>query len=492
MLNKPKFMSPSINMYGNTVIDLNSDALPFSCIVDGNEVITDFQIVISRLKDNEIVFDTGMHTLETPFAPVNNRNQNVVFTIDLKQYFDIARICYVKNDNKTYDSNKVYYVKKNNKYSVYEYTTETAWSSDYSSLYYTNFINSTDAYYWAITLRNDKSGTETYSVGEVFYANSVPETAIYYNEIDGDDENFIHLSNTDIIYTFSKRKIYFKSTYNQSEKIPLKRYGWRLTDATNNAVIMDTISQNQIYGMTNDISCVCNGLINQISYLLELYVETQNGYFDILQSVNFKVDYEVKSVDADFEITALNNIGGIMLNWGNLRTTEGVVIGDGVNYIEDFPVSSTTSLEIPDDIEVVFSNKSSIKQLEIDENSYVVISFQFDKKQSNKLFEMSGLDEFSNNITRSLEYDASTGNLKYTIVKGDTGVSYDKTLTKNSLADELCWYVVVLYPLINDSAYYKIVESVSDNNLFVDDNLYPEEDLFPYFGKWDKVRSGVV
>ena len=66
MLNKPKFLSPSVNMYGNAVIDLNSDSLPFSCIVDGNEAITDFQIVISRLKDNTVVFDTGMRFQRIP------------------------------------------------------------------------------------------------------------------------------------------------------------------------------------------------------------------------------------------------------------------------------------------------------------------------------------------------------------------------------------------------------------------------------------------
>ena len=56
---------------------------------------------------------------------------------------------------------------------------------------------------------------------------------------------------------------------------------------------MDTISQNQIYGIADDISCVCNGLINQTEYQIELYIETQNGYFYVLEPVNFDVNYAV-------------------------------------------------------------------------------------------------------------------------------------------------------------------------------------------------------
>ena len=163
MLNKPKFLSPSINMYGNSVIDLNSATLPFSCIVDGNEAVTDFQIVISKLKDNAVVFDTGMQKLNTPFFPINNRNQNVVFSIDLKDYANT-----VSGENK--------------------------------------FVNSADAYYWAITFKNSNSGTEVYSVAEVFYANSKPETTIHYSY----DNDFTDLSDNIDFSGLQKRKIYFK------------------------------------------------------------------------------------------------------------------------------------------------------------------------------------------------------------------------------------------------------------------------------------------
>lgn len=496
MLNKPKFMSPSINMYGNAVIDLNSDTLPFSCIVDGNEAITDFQIVISKLSDNTVVFDTGVRTLDKPFFPINNRNQNVVFTTYLKDYFakilegdNYVKIPIVLNTNSTYNKDITYYRydEETNICTAYEYSTSTLWQSDYSTLYVKAFVNSTDAYYWTISFKNSNSGTETCSAAEVFYANSIPETTIYYSY---NNESFDSILSTDETNksVVKKRKIYFKSTYNQAENISIKRYGWRLTDTTNNAVIIDTISQNQIYGIAEDISCVCNGLMNGLSYLLELYIETQNGYFGILQSVKFDVSYTVKNIDADFEIMALNNTAGIMLNWGNLRTTEGVVVGNSVNYTENFPVQNSVSIEIPEDTSVIFSGNANGKDLEIDENSYIVLSFWFDKTQNATLFEISGTDRHSNIITRKLSYTASNRELKYTITKGDIIASYTQQLSDT--ISELCWYVITLYPLINNSAEFKLIESVAENGLFPDEELYPEEDLYPDFGEWNALRGG--
>ena len=449
MLNKPKFLSPSINMYGNSVIDLNSATLPFSCIVDGNESVTDFQIVISKLKDNAVVFDTGMQKLDTPFFPINNRNQNVVFSIDLKDYANT-----VSGENK--------------------------------------FVNSADAYYWAITFKNSNSGTEVYSVAEVFYANSKPETTIHYSY----DNDFTDLSGNSDFSGLQKRKIYFKSTYGQPEGVSLKRYGWRLTDKTNNVVVMDTITQNQIYGIADDISCVCNGLINQTDYQLELYIETQNGYFGILQTIDFNVDYAVKNVDADFEVEALNNTSGIMLSWNKLRTTEGVVVGDAVSYTDNFPIQSSSSIEIPEYTSVVFSKTSNNKDLKIDENSYITLGFRFDKTQNTTLFEVSGSDEYLNVKTRKLEYIASGRKLKYTIVSGGVSATCEKQLS--GTVSELCWYVVTLYPLLNGVADYKLVESISEGCLFptaedddVNELLYPDEDLYPDFGNWNKLRDGV-
>ena len=496
MLNKPKFMSPSVNMYGNTVIDLNSETLPFSCIVDGSEAITDFQITVSKLKDNEIVLDTGVQTLEKPFLPINNRNQNVTFSIDLKKYLvkeinesgETQRKMYVAlNTSPKYDESKTYYEYVEDKEGYLKYTyVRNEWENVRYSLYVEGFTNSSDAYYWDIHLQNSLTNNGASSAPEVFYANSVPETTIYYS-YDNDFDNSAGLVKKGV--TFQKRKVYFKAEYNQSEDVTIKRYGWRLTDATNDVVIMDTITQNQIYGVADDISCVCTGLINETKYLIELYIETQNGYSDVLQKIEFNVDYPVKNIDADFDIAALNDSAGIMLNWGNLRTTEGFVVGTNVGYVENFPIIHSDSVKIPEGSKIVFSDTANGKTLNIDENSYVVLSCQFNKTKDTTLLEMSGADNLSRTITRSLVYTAQDRKLKYTVTKGDEFAVWEQEISPK--VSELCWHVITLPPLSDGAVECKLIESVAEGGAFPSEDLYPSDDLYPDFGTWDALRKEV-
>lgn len=83
MLNKPKFMTPSINN-DSCVVDVNADKITFSCIVDGDEPIYAWQIKIYKLSDNSLILDTGKKDLTTPFFPIDEKNRNVVFSVDLK------------------------------------------------------------------------------------------------------------------------------------------------------------------------------------------------------------------------------------------------------------------------------------------------------------------------------------------------------------------------------------------------------------------------
>ena len=502
MLNKPKFMSPSVNMYGNTVIDLNSSTLPFSCVVDGNEAVMYWQIKVSNLNDNKIVFDTGKKKRSSLFYPINNRNQNVVFSVNLKEHFATAEICYIKAET-TYDKDKTYYKYSNQKYEAYEHngseSTPSSWSSECESLYYTNFVNSNEPYYWSITLWS-KANVATYSSEEVFYANSIPKATIYYsydnNFYNGDilNSDLILSESKDMVSALKKRKVFFKADYEQSENITIKRYGWRLTDTNKNIIFIDTITENQIYGIEDDISCECNGLVNDSSYLLELYIETQNGYSGIIKSIVFNVVYDVKNIDVDFDIKPLNNSSGIMLNWGTLRTTEGVVVGRAVTYEENYPISNSTSVKIPDGSKIVFEGTANGKPLGISEDSYIILSFQIEKDINQTILDVSGADNTSNLITRSLFYDHADNALKYTVTKGDIAVSDSVVLegTKNK-SGQICWYIATLYPLSSDSGLstrLKVSEILAENSTIPSDELYPNTTEYPYVGGWKTIKKG--
>ena len=490
MLNRPKFMSPSINMYGSSVIDLNSAKLPFSCVIDGNEAIKGWQIRVSRLKDNVVVFDTGEKMLASYFYPVNNRNQNVAFTIDLKDCFSSATTCYISAES-TYSKDKFYYTHVNGVYEPYtnngSESTPSSWSTDYKTLCYTNFVNSKEPYYWSVVLHGS-GGSITQSAEEVFYANSIPDTTIYYNYENKFPSTHIFSEDEDAPSVVEGRKVFLKTEYNQKENIPIKRYGWRLVDSSNENVVIDTINKNQVYGITEDISCECNGLVSGSNYSLDLYIETQNGYFGVVKSIKFKVSYKVQNLEAKFDVRPINETSGIMLNWSDLKTTEGVVVGKSVEYVDGKPLKDSVSVSIPENSKIVFEGTSNDKELNIDENAYVVLSFQFEKfKNSFTIFNMSGLDKVSSVIERNLCYNHLDNRLEYTVTKGAGTLFKSVGLSDNS--GQRCWCVVIMSPTLDNDIEVNVVESVAENSLIPSEILFPNKDEFPYFGDWNKMSK---
>lgn len=495
MLNRPKFMSPSINMYENTVIDLNAETIPFSCIIDGNEAITSWQVQIFRLDDNQLVYDSEEQVLEPVFYPINNRNQNVTFSIDLKKTFAKIKdgedsyyyLPLVLNKSKSYNASLAYYeINDDDKYvKLTEKPSEFSDNYDKYYVFYA-FENSKTGYYWNITFKGT-SGTTVKSASEVFYANSVPETSISFGY--GDELSYPISTDETNMSTIEKRKVFFKSTYEQGEGVSIKRYGWRLTDTTNDVVVMDTISQNQIYGIQDDITCEFNGLVNQSEYVIELYIETQNGYSDIVQKIPFVVDYVVRNVEADFAIEALRSTPGVLINWGNLRTTEGIVVGKDVQYRDGYPFDEVSSVKIPNDSSILFSETANDKSLNIDENSCVVMSFQMtDMSHSRTLLEMNGTNEHFENITRKLEYRSDEKRLVYTVATGNTALKSDKKL--ENFKGEICWYVVKLYPPDGENVNFDIAQGVAEGGLFPSEKTYPSDNTYPYLGEWKDLTGG--
>lgn len=463
MLNRPKFLKPSINMQECCVIDLNSESLPFSCVVDGNDCISAWQIIISRLKDNVVVFDSGKQTLANPFYPVDNRNRNVAFSIDLKKHW---------NDE---------FLKK---------------SSAGDML----FVNDKDAYYWNIVLW-DSFDNSVLGCEEVFYANSAPEISISYSDNNEEYNPFKAQADDTDVAVLNKRMFYFKGNYNQTEGVGLKKYGWRITDITNSQVISDTISKNQIYGSAGNISCEYNGFVNDFTYMVELYIETQNGYSIVVKGQRFKISYTVKTLITNFDVEALNSSSGIMLDWGNLKTTEGVAHGDNITVMENYPITNydinnnptgTTSLKMGKGSMVTFERNINTS-LGIPENAYTVLSFQIIDDVDTTLLEMNGSDEYGYEIEAKLSYVASTATLIYTILKTNGDFAKSEHQLTHTPADT-SWYIVRLYPLLKPvgedmCTRMEVVESKAQNALYPSNAIYPTENIHPYNGAWDKLKG---
>ena len=464
MLNKPKFMKPSTNKEECT-IDITADEIPFSCIVDGNEAITAWRIVIYDINDDEIVYDTKQFDLPSPFYPIDEKNRNVVFSINLKDY--------------------------PNKYESVN-----------------PFTNRADAYYWTITFWGS-SGNSVTSYQEVFYANKTPDIKFLYNG------NYVDLS-TGTSATLNRKDCTFKAELdfggNENEyKAQLKRYGWRITDTDNGQILVDTIIKNQIYGSADNITCTYNGFLNGGNYRVELFVETQNNakttsYFDV------SVAYDSTFLSSDFRVETLKNEPAVMLDWtkavviaGILKDkSENVVSVDDTTFKANYPVNNQCSIKIPNGFKVAYSDTESLN-FDIDENSYIAFSTQLLSGEDVTLFSAkgtSGDEDGYYSVSRELKF--SNGIFTYRII-GQNGIDKSVVYRVANKPSEYVWYNIFMSPLIKTDDDYtaelKIYEGRVENCIYPSEDLYPMDantwasagsaDFYPIFGNWTNLKAEV-
>lgn len=426
-------------------IDIETASLPFSCVIDGDEAVVAWQIIIYYLNsssDNSVAFDTGKQTLSLPFYPVDENNKNVVFKIDLKPY--------VENDSK--------------------------------------FLNS-QMYYWTITVWGDLGSSVT-SCEEVFYTNVTPSATIMYS-LDG--TNYSNLSKNTVL---NNKQCYFKGKYIQTEGVRLKRYGWRLTDTTTGQVLSDTITKNQIYGMSGNILFSYNGFLNNSNYSIELYLETQNNAEVITEPIVFSVEYETTYLSNDFKVESLKREPSVMLDWSKSVVIGGKEVGGKVSYKENYPVLGNSSVFIPQGGAVVYDYGSN-SNLDISENCYLVLSTQLLNSDDTLLFAAEGVDQNGYEVIRKLSF--LSGSFVYSVL-GNEGVLATQTYTPIYQPNEGIWYVITMAPLLqNDNGEYFtqliVSESKAVDGLYPSNSLYPksendENPLYPSFGVWSTVQEG--
>lgn len=445
-------MKPSTNKEECT-IDLTADKTLFSCIVDGNESITKWQIKIYDITNNEEVFKTEEITLKSSFYPVDEKNRNVVFSVNLQDY--------IPKDN-------------------------------------TTFVNRAEAYYWTITFWGN-TGYSTTSYQEVFYANKTPDIKFSYNgnDVDSSAETPTILNSKDCTF-----KAVLDFGNNEKEyKAPLKRYGWRITDSGNGQVLVDTITKNQIYGSVDNIICSYNGFLNGGSYSIELYIETQNNT-KITSSFKISVSYATTFLSNDFKVETLKNEPAIMLDWNKALVITGIlkeannedniVSIDNTTFKSNYPVDNQSSIEIPDKFKVVYDDDASLN-FDIDENSYIVFSTQLLSGDDAVLFFAEGCDNDGYEVKRQLSYNGNDGVFTY-VVEGHNGVIVSATYEVKNKPSEYVWYNIFMSPLIStDGDEYTVELNIYEGKvvgcIYPSEDLYPSEDFYPTFGNWDNLKK---
>ena len=447
MLNKPKFMRPSTNKEECTV-DLKANKIPFSCVVDGNESVTKWQIVIYDITNNEEVFRTEEIPLEFSFSPVDKKNRNVVFSVDLKPY--------VKDS--------------------------------------VDFVNRKEAYYWTITLWGE-SGSVITSYQEVFYANETPTARFFYKYQNDDGYNSL----TDV-NTLNSRECAFKAVYVQADGVELKRYGWRIIDTDSGQVFVDTITSNQIYGNAYNMLCNYDGFLDGGNYSVELFVETQNNTKVTFPPIEFSVSYVSTFLSNDFKVDALKNEPAVMLDWNEARVISGILknenddvvnVGD-TTFTANYPVKNQCSIEIPNGYKVVYDREESLN-FDINENAYIAFSTQLLSNNTATLFFAEGSDSMGNKLARKLAYNKNMHLLTYEVEQNGIVFKAESRHVTNT-PSEYVWYNILMSPILKDEygdyfAELKVYEGIAVDCDYPSESLYPSKSLYPTFGKWNNLKE---
>lgn len=441
MLNKPKFMSPSTNM-SECVMDASADSKVFSCIVDGSESVVSWRIKIYTLASNTMVYDSGK--VSTQFYPVDEKNRNVIFKADISDHAN---------------------------------TLTNAAAA---------FTNSDKPYYWTIQFTGS-SGAEVTSCEEVFYANPKFSITVRYST---DNTTYSNLSSGSE-KVISTRQCYFKAVCGQKDSMSLnlKRYGWRITDSTD-TVLLDTISKNQVYGMVDNILCHYEGFANNETYYVEVSIETQNG--DILKTepLPISVSYETTVLTSEFKTEALLDEPGIINDWGNANIIMGEAYGD-ISYKNNYPINGNKSVIIPKDSRIEYTYGSN-SELNISENSYIVLSTQIPESKNITLLEMSGTDSEGNVLKRKLFYSVNKFIYEVTVGAETVRASVYPEYTPSPYV----WYIITMSPIITDNRGINTVELTvnarcTDGGLYPSESLYPSDSLYPSFGEWEVKTYGI-
>lgn len=148
----------------------------------------------------------------------------------------------------------------------------------------------------------------------------------------------------------------------------------------------------------------------------------------------------------------------------------------------------TTAVKIPKG-ETITYDYGSTSNLDITEDCYIVLSMQLLSGEDTKIFEAEGRDTYGNDVMRRLEF--KNGQFVYTV--GNSSDGYKEvchTPSDGYKPNKYVWYIITMSPYLWEDTELIVTESRAINGLYPKADLYLSADLYPTFGKWDKLKEG--
>lgn len=325
MLYQPTSMIPSsFSGEGNDVISASDNNI-FSALIPGSSTtVGAYQVIIRQNSvDGEVVYNSGVVVLDTPFNPTDYNGVQNRFEIQIPA---------------------------------------SGTANNGSSAINTMTDEYENGYVWTLSLweeydSSNPNSTKITSVEQFFWAKAPSGVSII---------------NPPSVVT--SRENLWKAQYTSSSSV--QYFQWTLIDTTDGAdeVVKQT---KRIYG-TSQVWFEYKGLISGRSYAIRVIVVNHYGVLAYSPWSEFTVDYPNVSVSGATSIMQKDDY--LTIDWSGVQFIEGEAFyksndepSDNYSFVNDIPIDDQISLNIGDDTYIKFESSNTFP-LELNEDGVIVWS----------------------------------------------------------------------------------------------------------------------
>ena len=144
------------------------------------------------------------------------------------------------------------------------------------------------------------------------------------------------------------KKYTFQSVYTQAENIPINRWYMVFMD------IFDNIILQTPYSYSGNISYEYDGFVSSQTYKIYTIVENQMNVITQSPIYTFNVSYSAPSINFVPNVTLLEDLSAVKINWSNPVQVNGVVTGTS-SYVQDLFTQGNVGLKLNDASYVEFN-----------------------------------------------------------------------------------------------------------------------------------------
>lgn len=327
-----------------------------------------------------------------------------------------------------------------------------------------NTMQNNNNYKWTIT--SYWSGGSIQSYENVFYTYATPTLTI-----------------NSVPATLAQNSYTFTATYSQAQNVGVEKFGWILTNVNTQEVLVDTITQNNIY--SSDIQLYYDGFFTNNTYEIMCQCWASNGVVVSTDYTQFTVSYDVESM-AGVVIATQQNDSGIFLEWPELSSIVGTyVAGSGAASSPSYYYNSTVQSQV---IHLTYgtsiADKSYVQFNQVNSSAMAlpifsshVISFNWNDYNAigSPLYTF-----YLNSSSNTYIQIYLNANRNFSILYQNNGTQvYNQEFYQPTRSEQ--WYVISLVPNQQTGNFiiYTYAYGYTDLGLLPSTTLYPSATLYP-------------